>query len=388
MTISDAFATDNFSNDANTSFTLPSPWYFRPEVYEKEKEEIFYKSWRFVCHRSDVSQPGDYVAVTIADQGVFVIRGRDGALRAFYNVCQHRAHELVSGKGSIRNVIRCPYHSWAYDLDGSLRVAPNCEALLDFDKSEISLPTIQVQELATFVFVNLDPKAMPIGAWAPNLEQEILKWLPDVDNVVTVEQEDFPVEANWKVVVENAIEGYHFSRSGTHHRELCQVIDTDRMKYVVHDRWVSIIAPPGPNKDRIYPFPASNDGIVHDDKGSYFVAFYMWPDWIVYSWPYASMISSFLVRPTGPESCVAENPYFHIPDRPNDETTQKAETWFNNCLSPEDIELNLGVQRGIRSRGYRQGRFIINPDDDAACDSEHCVHLFQKWVKNSVLDSS
>jgi len=379
MAIVNALATDNFTDDAGTSFTLPSPWYFRPEVYEEEKEKIFYKSWRVVCHRSEVANPGDYATVKVLDQGVFVIRGRDGVLRAFNNVCQHRAHELLQGKGNVKAVITCPYHAWAYAPDGSLRTARNCESVAGFDKADFGLTPVRVQEFGGFIFINLDDDAKPMNEWAPGLEEQIFKWLPDVDRVVTASQKDFDIAANWKVVVENAIEGYHFPNSGPCHRELCDLIDMAGTRLEVHDNWFAIIAPPGENKKNVYPFPADGKGGQTD----HFITLFMWPDWIIYTWPYANMISTFLMRPTGPEGCVVENAYFDVPGESDDPTTRGSEEWFNGGLGPEDAALNEGVQRGIKSRGYYQGRFFTKPGD--AGDSEHCVHAFQTWVKDALL---
>lgn len=379
MAIINALATDNFTADAGTSFTLPSPWYFRPEVHDAEKAAIFHKSWRVVCHGSELASPGDYATVDVQGQGVFVIRGRDGNLRAFYNVCQHRAHELLQGSGRLKAVITCPYHAWAYGLDGGLKTARNCENVSGFDKGDFGLQPVRVQAFGGFVFVNLDDNAKPMNEWAPGLEEAIQKWFPDVGRIVTASQKDFDIKANWKVVVENAIEGYHFPNSGPYHKELCDIIDMDGTKLEVHDNWLAIIAPPGKNELGVYPFPADGKGGQTD----HFITLYMWPDWIIYSWPYANMISTFLMRPTGAETCVVENAYFDIPGESDDATTRGSETWFNGGLGPEDAALNEGVQRGIRSRGYYQGRFVTKPGEPG--DSEHCVHAFQTWVKDALL---
>ena len=374
-----ALATDNFTDDAGTSFTLPSPWYFRPEVHEQEKEKIFYKSWRVVCHGSEVAGPGSYMTVDVQGQGVFVIRGRDNTLRAFYNVCQHRAHELLQGQGNLKAVITCPYHAWAYGLDGGLRTARNCEAVAGFDKADFGLGPVRVQEFAGFVFVNLDPDAKAMHDWAPGFEEAVLKWLPDARRVVTASRKDFDIAANWKVVVENAIEGYHFPNSGPCHKELCDLIDMAGTRLEVHENWFAVIAPPGRNTKNVYPFPLGGQGGQTD----HFVTFYLWPDWIIYSWPYANMISTFLMRPTGPEASVVENAYYDVPGESDDPTTRGSEKWFNAGLGPEDARLNEGVQRGIRSRGYYQGRFVTKPGE--AGDSEHCVHAFQSWVRDALL---
>jgi len=207
MAAVDAFPVENVTDDPTTTFTLPSPWYFKPEVYEKEKEEIFFKSWRVVCHASEIANPGDYATVDIHGQGVFVIRGRDGNLRAFYNVCQHRAHELLQGKGSVKAVITCPYHAWAYGTDGGLRTARNCENVKGFDKADFSLASVRVQEFTGFVFVNLDDDA---PALAPQLHEAdtTLAHYSNADHVTGFSYDKI-WEGNWKRATENGMEFYH-----------------------------------------------------------------------------------------------------------------------------------------------------------------------------------
>src|SRR5262245_3469252 len=109
-----------FAADAESSFTLPASWYFDPAIYRAEHEAIFYRSWIYQCHVSDVPGPGDYHVGRVADQSIFVICDREGVLHAFYNVCSHRAHPLLRGQGNA-SLIVCPYHQWCYQSDGCFR---------------------------------------------------------------------------------------------------------------------------------------------------------------------------------------------------------------------------------------------------------------------------
>src|SRR5262245_39379199 len=153
----DPFDIGRFSVDPRNAWTLPAPYYYSKEVYEAEKNAIFSKSWRFVGHMTEIAKPGDYLTQDICGAGVFVIHGRDGKLRGFHNVCQHRAHRLLSSrKGNVKAVVTCPYHSWAYGLDGKLRNAQNCENVATFDRDSIQLPQVAVELFCGFVFVNLD----------------------------------------------------------------------------------------------------------------------------------------------------------------------------------------------------------------------------------------
>jgi len=101
------------SCDPARAHTLPARYYCEPDIHQREKDAIFYRSWWLAGHRSRLGAPGSYVTTRIHEQNVFVIRGRDGKLRAFYNVCQHRGHELLAGEGKT-TLITCPYHAWCY----------------------------------------------------------------------------------------------------------------------------------------------------------------------------------------------------------------------------------------------------------------------------------
>ena len=143
------------------SFTLPARFYTDPTIYEAEKATIFYRSWWCAGHKSQLTKPGSYLTTQIHEQGVVVTRGQDGVLRAFYNVCQHRGHELVQGCGETR-MFTCPYHAWTYNLDGTLRTARLTKSLPDFKSCDFALKPVQVEDFCGFIFVNLDPAARPL----------------------------------------------------------------------------------------------------------------------------------------------------------------------------------------------------------------------------------
>ena len=112
------------------SFTMPARFYTDSDIYELEKESIFYKNWIYVGHISQLKNPGDYFTSTIHEQNIFIIKSKTGELNAFYNVCLHRGHELLAGAGKTNTII-CPYHAWSYTLDGKLKVARNSQNVED-----------------------------------------------------------------------------------------------------------------------------------------------------------------------------------------------------------------------------------------------------------------
>jgi len=378
IAVNDKLNLGKVTDDPMTSYTLPSAWFYDREIYEIERDRVFHRGWTFVGHRNELANPGDYIAIDISGEPVAVVRGRDGELRGFFNVCQHRGHRLLEGRGNLKAVMTCPYHAWSYGLDGSLRSARGSDAMPGFKKEDFCLKQVRVDELAGFVFANVDAGATPLAHLMPGLAAEMLRWYPDAEDMRLYDRTDFEIEANWKVVVENAIEGYHFDLSGPCHTSFAETMsDRDGNRVTNHDGWISFFIAPGTDDNTAYPFPEDGGG-----QTDHYAAFVVFPNLVFYTLPYANIVSAFVCVPTGPETTRLES-YMYVPSGEEiDETTEKAVTFFNERLSPEDISLNVGVQIGLRSRGYDQGRFIINETDTLR--SEHTVHYFQKMVRDAM----
>ncbi len=114
-------------------------------------DAIFGRAWLPVAHGTDLAEPGSYLATTAGGRNIFVVRGEDGEIRAFYNVCQHRAHRLLEGVGRLNRTITCPYHAWTYDLQGALRGVPNGKEAAAIDRSCFGLAPVQTALFAGFV---------------------------------------------------------------------------------------------------------------------------------------------------------------------------------------------------------------------------------------------
>ena len=151
---------------AGLTRALEARYYTDPGVFEKEKAGLLARTWQFAGHVSQLAAPGDYFTFEIAGQNLFCVRGRDGDIRTFYNVCQHRAHEMVSGAGHAKLLV-CPYHSWTYELSGELRGGPNLTSVAGFDRKEICLTGVRTEVFLGFIFVNLDDDAKPMDEWFP-----------------------------------------------------------------------------------------------------------------------------------------------------------------------------------------------------------------------------
>ena len=207
--------------------TLPPRAYTDPAVWAREADAIFRRDWVCVARAEQVPSPGDYVAVDLLDQPVIVIRGDDGTIRALSNVCLHRAMPLVSGTGSTRWIV-CPYHQWSYGRDGSLHTAPLMDDAADFDIEQCRLPQLAVEEWQGFVFVSMDPDAVPL---APQLEPLAERLAPyGLDDLVIADTIEFDSPWNWKLLVENFMEAYHHIGP---HRDTFQVSNPAKDSFVV-----------------------------------------------------------------------------------------------------------------------------------------------------------
>ena len=158
--------------------SLAARYYIDPVLFEAERKGLLARTWQFAGHASQIPNVGDYFAFEMAGENLFSIKGRDGEIRTFYNVCQHRAHQLVSGEGTTRVVV-CPYHAWTYELTGQLRAGPNLKSVQRFDKSKVCLTKVRTEVFLGFIFVNLDPEARPMEDWFPDVRAELESFVPN-----------------------------------------------------------------------------------------------------------------------------------------------------------------------------------------------------------------
>jgi nitrite reductase/ring-hydroxylating ferredoxin subunit len=172
--------------DPALSMSLHADAYTDPKWFDVDQRAIFARTWQWLCHAEKLREPGSYVTGTVTGMPTVAVRDETGALRAFYNVCKHRAHELLSGSGVRRSIV-CPYHAWNFDLAGRLRRARGTGAMPGFDLSEVRLDQIQVIEFAGMVYVNLDPEAAPLPEQAGEPDEAEPGSIRYIDEVLQVE---------------------------------------------------------------------------------------------------------------------------------------------------------------------------------------------------------
>jgi len=360
------------------ALTLPARYFYDDEIFKAERERIFYPGWHCIGHVNELSDPGQFLTFDIFDQSIVALRGDDGVIRSFYNVCQHRGNRLLEDRrGKLGSVLRCGYHSWCYSRDGHLKSAPRSERLPDFDRRDYGLKPVRSEILGSFVFVNFDPEAVPLGEMAPGAERMINQYLPDIAAMKLIEETDVVVPANWKVIMDNSIESYHFARSGPVHKHLAALIEFKKYKLEAQGKWWTYIGPPKAGIGSAYGAPL--DGATW--QTDWFFNIGIWPNTTFYCFPFSDICGTFIMIPLAPEKSLLRFGYYG-PNRPMPEVTKACIKWMNEELGPEDIQLNVTQQRGLRSFGYNQGRYLIDPE--RSNESEHLVHHFHTLVHQAV----
>ena len=191
---------------ANRSTALPPGLYHDPEIFALERRKLFAKGWLCPGLAAEIAKPGDYLTFTIGDQPVFSIRGEDGAIRSFSNVCLHRMMRLLDGRGNCPRIV-CPYHAWTYGIDGHLLGAPHMKESPGFEPRALGLPEIRTEIWEGWIYVTLDPEAASVAELLRSLQGIVAPYA--MAGYVPVAAQDHVWATNWKLLTENFMEGYH-----------------------------------------------------------------------------------------------------------------------------------------------------------------------------------
>ena len=354
-----------FDKNPAQSFSLHADAYTQSKWFAADKQNIIGRSWQWVCHVEKTRKPGSFTTAEIAGQPIAVVRDKTGALRAFYNVCKHRAHQLLSGEGQT-SLIVCPYHAWAYKLDGQLQGAPHTQNLTQFNKDEICLDQIQVEEFCGFVFVNLDPNAASLAKQSGNLEAEIMHWAPDVADLTFGCRLSYDIKSNWKNVVDNFLECYHCPVA---HKDFCNLVDMDTYKVTTHGIYSSHMADAGNTPNTAYD--------VTDATVKTHAVWWLWPTTCLMRYPGRSSMIVLNIIPVGMDRTLETYDFYLESPEPN---AMELETirYLDEVLQVEDINLVESVQKGMSTPAFNQGRIVYDPDGSGK--SEHALHHFHGLV--------
>lgn len=346
--------------------TLPAPCYHAESIHALEQEALFARHWLAVAREQDLTDAGHFVTRDIGRERVLVVRGHDGCLRAFFNVCRHRGSRLVEeASGRLQQAIACPYHAWTYALDGRLLRAPRMDT--GNGAEALALSAMPLARKDGFVFVNFDSAARPLD--------EALADLPDgsrlgLERLRRVRALEYRVEANWKLVCENYSECYHCPRA---HPQLDRLSETsiggfeqgrcfnggpmrlragfDTLSMSGRSTWPRL----------------GNVGCGADEALVHYYLVYpnlmlgIHPDYLsVHTvWPMSAHASRVSCEISVPRETLT---------LPGFDPAPVIDFW--ELTNTQDWALCERVQRGVASRGYRPGPYA---------PSERCVHAFDAW---------
>lgn len=358
-------AGEGYDPVAARSASIGADCYTDPGYLEVEREQIFRRSWQYLCHEEALREPGSYVTASVQNRSIVAVRGEDGVLRAFYNVCKHRGHELLKGAGT-RRFITCPYHAWVYSLDGRLHQARRSELIENFDSGRIFLTPVQVEVFCHFVFVNLDSQAPPLAEQTDGLAREVTRYAPDIEALTFAHRLTYTVRANWKAVVDNFLECCHCPVA---HRDFVSLVEMDTYRVATHGIWSSHMARAGRRRNRAY-------GVAQASVTDHAV-WYLWPNTTLMRYPGRGNFMVWRFIPVGPEETYEEFDIF-LESTPPTEEEMEAIRFIDEVLQPEDIGLVESVQRGMRTPAFQRGRYLVDPDGSGL--SEHAVHHFHGLV--------
>jgi len=366
-------AKEAFQIDAQIAraWTLPAHLYTDPSVLVVEREKIFARTWQVVGHSSQVANPGDYFTTELIDEPLLLVRGLDGRLRGFYNVCRHRAGPPAEGCGS-RKLFRCGYHGWTYGLDGALLSATEIEGVEGFDPEEFALKPVAAEEWFNLVFVNLDPAARPLRASLGELPAQAERF--PFAEMRLFERRTYDMKCNWKTYVDNYLEGYHLPSV---HPGLNRELDYNAYVVEPHARgregYVRQFSPirgaqPGDTTPRRYQDAG-------EDSASALTADYFWvfPNWMLNCYP--DNVSLNIVLPVDTERSLAIFEWY-LPEKDHGALAAKASVEFSDQIQMEDVGICETVQKNLRSRSYSRGRFSVKQEKGV-----HAFHrMYGEWM--------
>ena len=351
------------------AFTIPASWYVDPRVSELESNAVFARTWQLIGRVDQLENPGQFVTSRVAGEPVVAVRGNDGVLRAFYNVCRHHAAAVVTEPCGQASILHCPYHGWNYGLDGSLKGMPEFDGVEKFERQQNGLVPIQVETWEKFVFVNLDPDATSLNHFLGGLARRVtplgLKRLHYFDT------RTYDIACNWKVFVDNYLDGgYHVPHL---HKGLNSVLDYKQYTIENEDRYC-LQSSPMVSSDEDAATGATRKG----DRAWYF---WQYPNLMINC--YEGYMDTNLVLPVDEDHCrVIFDFYFADVSEGRRQYNQQSVS-VGARVQDEDLGICEDVQRGLKSRAYRAGRLSVRREA-----GEHLFHrLLAADLKNGAAES-
>jgi Rieske 2Fe-2S family protein len=354
--------------------TLPREYYVSDEIFAAEKERIFARRWTCVGRADRLPAPGDYLLAEAAGEPLIVVRGEDGNLRAFFNVCRHRGTRLCeTPSGRFAKAIVCPYHSWSYGLDGKLLGAPNMGDAPWFEKSDYPLHAAAAAEWEGFLFVHVGGHPRPLADFLQPLSGRFDSWrLPEL---VTASRVEYDVAANWKLLFQNFSECDHCPPV---HPALARLSHyrsgaNDLREGPVLGGYMTLNDPEGSltMSGRMCGPPLGH--LPAEDRGRVYY-YSIFPGLFVTVQP--DFVMSTILRPQSPGRTRIVSEWLFAPEtagRPGFDPSDGVALW--DTTNRQDWHVCELAQRGVSSRAYVPGVYATQESLLAAFDREYLKSL-------------
>ncbi|TLY57648.1 MAG: aromatic ring-hydroxylating dioxygenase subunit alpha [Gammaproteobacteria bacterium] len=357
------------------ALSLPAWTYHDPEFFEVEKETVFRTSWQLVCHVNDVPSPGDFHTFDFLGEAVVVLRGEDGELQSFHNVCRHRASRLLEGpKGHCGRRITCPYHAWTYALDGRLVAVPNREAFRGLDTGRHGLVPLEHEVYMGFIFVRFAPGLPSVPEMAAPYADELASYR--LEQLVPQGRVTFrPRNVNWKNVADNYSDGLHINVA---HPGLTRLFGRSygiEAQPWIDKMWGVLRAEPSSKwSERLYQQLLPNVGHLPPERQRLWTYFKLWPNVAFDIYPDQIDFMQFLPV-SATETMIREIAYVH-PDSRREMRAARYLNWrINRRVSLEDKALIERVQSGMGSSSYTMGPLS---------EGEVCLRSFARRMRGLI----
>ncbi len=335
--------------------TIPAPWYVDARIAELEARTVFSKTWQMVGRVEQVEKSGQFVTANVAGEPVVVVRGNDGVLRAFFNVCRHHAAAVVTEPCGQTSILHCPYHGWNYGLDGSLKGMPEFDGVKNFERQQNGLVPVKTETWEKFVFVNLDAQAVSLAEFLGGLVKRVAPL--GVGKLHHFDRRVYDIHCNWKVFVDNYLDGgYHVPHL---HKGLNSVLDYKQYTIEIQDRYCLQSSPMVTSEQ-----DAATGATRTGDRAWYF---WQYPNLMINC--YEGYMDTNLVLPIDVDRCrVIFDFYFgDVSDARRAYNQQSVAVGAR--VQDEDLGICEAVQRGLKSRAYRAGRLSVRREA-----GEHLFH--------------
>lgn len=335
--------------------TIPASWYTDPRIAALERETVFSRTWQFAARADQVREPGQYATCEIASEPVLVVRGADGVLRAFFNVCRHHAAAVMTEPQGCAKNLRCPYHGWTYTLEGALKGTPGFMDEEHLDRAANGLVPMDVVEWEQWVFVRLqrggpaiaDTFGAALLAELQALRLDTLRWF---------ERRHYLFDCNWKVFVDNYLDGgYHVPHL---HKGLNSVLDFKR--YTIQN---------GPRHClQSSPMVQGDDPGFAAVRGGDRALYYWFHPGFMLNW-YEGKMDTNVVRPLGVDRTEVIFDFWFADVSEAALPHNLASVAAGDTVQDEDMAICHSVQRGLHSRAYSTGRLSARREA-----GEHLFH--------------